>query len=69
MLDFGSLPSGASGSVIFALFLVLGAIVFPGPGRLNSSFVAPGARTRASSPSALPPGDPRAPRAEVQLQR
>src|SRR5258707_1034463 len=40
MLDFGSLPSGASGSVIFALFLVLGAIVFLA-WRLNSSFVAP----------------------------
>ncbi len=40
MLDFGSLPSGASGSVVFALLLVLGAIVFLA-WRLNSTFISP----------------------------
>src|SRR4029077_21150147 len=40
MLDFGSLPSGSSGSVLFALFLVLGSIFFLA-WRLNSTFVSP----------------------------
>src|SRR5258708_7207541 len=62
MLDFGSLPSGASGSVIFALFLVLGAIVFLA-WRLNSSFVAP-VQELAQFSERFATGDPRA-RAEV----
>ena len=40
MLDFGSLPSGASGSVLFALFLVLGSFFFLA-WRLNRTFVSP----------------------------
>src|SRR6267142_600101 len=62
MLDFGSLPSGASGSVVFALFLVLGAIVFLA-WRLNSSFVAP-VQELAQFSERFATGDPRA-RAEV----
>src|SRR5467141_3837560 len=39
ILDFGSLPSGARGSVLFALFLALGSIFFLA-WRLNSTFVS-----------------------------
>jgi methyl-accepting chemotaxis protein len=62
MLDFGSLPSGASGSVVFALFLVLGAVVLFA-WRLNSSFVGP-VQELAQFSERLAAGDPRA-RVEV----
>src|SRR6266849_5607533 len=62
MLDFGSLPSGASGSILFALFLVM-AVVFFLVWRLNGAFVTP-VQELALFSERLAAGDARA-RAEV----
>src|SRR5712664_1798351 len=62
MLDFGSLPSGASGSILFALFLVM-AVVFFLVWRLNGAFVTP-VQELAQFSERLAAGDARA-RAEV----
>src|SRR6202795_1147783 len=62
LLDFGSLPGSASGSVLFALILAIGTVLFLG-WRLSSTFVAP-VQELAQFSERLAGGDPRA-RAEV----
>src|ERR1700730_7018876 len=62
LLDFGSLPGSASGSVLFAVVLAIGTALFLG-WRLSSKFVAP-VQDLAQFSERLAVGDPRA-RAEV----
>src|SRR5256714_4214544 len=62
MLDFGALPSAASGSVLFAVLLAVGTDLFLA-WRLNSGFVAP-VQELAQFSERFATGDPRA-RAEV----
>ena len=58
MFDFGSLPSGASGSVLFALLLAVGTLFLLG-WRLNAAFSGP-AQELAQFSERLAAGDPRA---------
>lgn len=59
LFDFASLPSGASGGVIFAVLLSLSVAAFLG-WRLNSTFVAP-VNQLAEFSERLAAGDARAP--------
>src|SRR5437868_6583373 len=62
MFDFGALPSGASGSVLFAILLALGTI-FLLAWRLNATFIAP-VQELSQFSERVAAGDPRA-RVEV----
>ena len=65
ILDFGAMPSGASGSVIFALLLAIVTALFVG-WRLSRAFVSP-VQELASFSERFAAGDPRA-RADVNSQ-